>query len=60
MTDEFRDSKRFVTWDELQQEYAKRTAIKQARIKKAFRVFAYIWIATTLGVLSLIIYNAFK
>ena len=57
MTNEFRDKNRFVTWAELQQEYAKRKELKRARTKKAFRVFAYTGIAATLFVLGITCHN---
>lgn len=48
-TEDFRNSKRFVTWSELQEEYAKRDALKKDRRDKLIKYIAGMASAIILG-----------
>lgn len=54
MTEDFKNSKRFVTWHELQEEYAKRDALKKANREKIYRFIG--GLIPVLIVLGLVVY----
>jgi hypothetical protein len=57
MTEDFRNSKKFVKWEELQEEYAKRQESKEALRKKAITYISAVLVSTLVALTAVLIYN---